>query len=313
MKTTNSATYRTLLQNLTRGTTRLNDWQVKTATGKRVSNPSDDPTAIRPILNARSQISTSDRYLKTMDTAQDRMDNAEGYLYNVEDVLTRIKELSIESGNATYTAEDRELLANEVALRRQELLDAANAQVDGKYLFAGYADNARPFAANPNYPATESNPVIYSGDINAIELEIGPGELVDTSIPGSELFLGQKDTNGDGVTEQVGIDIFSVLARIEEGLRANDPDAVNVEIDNVETSANQVRKLHGLLGTVGQRLDTARSHMETLNVDMEEIRSRYEDIDLVEAISNMTQEETALKAAMEVSARISDLSILDYF
>ena len=313
MKTTNATTYRTLLQNLTRGSTRLNDWRIKTATGKQVSRPSDDPTAIRPILNARSQIAASDRYLRTMDTAQDRLDNSEGYLYNVENVLTRVKELAIQTGNATYTPEDRVLLANEIALRREELLDAANAKVDGKFLFAGYADDTKPFVANSAYPATSSAPVLYAGDNRAITLEIGPGALVETSIPGSELFMGQKDTDGDGVAEQVGIDIFAVLARIEEGLRANDPDAVNVEIDNVEEGANQVRKLHGLLGAVGQRLDTARVHMETLNIDMEEIRSRYEDIDLVEAISNMTMEENALKAAMQVSARVSQLSILDYF
>ncbi|BCA79141.1 flagellar hook-associated protein FlgL [Desulfuromonas sp. AOP6] len=313
MKTTNATTYRTLLQNLTRGSTRLNDWRIKTATGKQVSRPSDDPTAIRPILNARSQISASDRYVRTMDTAQDRLDNSEAYLFNVENVLTRVKELVIQAGNATYTPEDRALLANEIALRREELLDAANAKVDGKYLFAGYADNTKPFLANPAYPGTSSAPVIYAGDSRAVTLEIGPGALVETSIPGSELFMGQEDTDGDGVAEQVGIDIFSVLARIEEGLRANDPDAVNVEIDNVEEGANQVRKLHGLLGAVGQRLDTARVHMETLNIDMEEIRSRYEDIDLVEAISNMTMEENALKAAMQVSARVSQLSILDYF
>ena len=313
MKTTNATTYRTLLQNLTRGSTRLNDWRIKTATGKQVSRPSDDPTAIRPILNARSQIAASERYLRTMDTAQDRLDNSEGYLYNVENVLTRVKELAIQAGNATFTPEDRVLLANEIALRREELLDAANAKVDGKFLFAGYADDTKPFVANPAYPATSSAPVLYAGDNRAITLEIGPGALVETSIPGSELFMGQKDTDGDGVAEQVGIDIFAVLARIEEGLRANDSAAVNVEIDNVEEGANQVRKLHGLLGAVGQRLDTARVHMETLNIDMEEIRSRYEDIDLVEAISNMTMEENALKAAMQVSSRVSQLSILDYF
>lgn len=320
MKTTSMTTYRTLLQNLTRGSTRLNDWRIKTATGKRLNKPSDDPTAIRPVLNARTQISASERYLRTMDTVQDRLDNSEGYLYNTENILVRVKELAISAGDGAYSPEDLTLLADELALRREELLDAANANIDGKFIFAGYQDNAQPFVLNPVYdpaaydpadPATWS--VQYVGDTHAVQMEIGPGALVDSSLPGNELFLGLKDTDGDGTLEQTGTDLFGVLDRMEQALRANNPDAVLAELGTLDQGADQVRRLHGSLGIVGQRLDTARAHMETLNIDMQTILSRYEDIDLVEAVSNMSQEEMAFDAALKVSARVQELNILKYF
>ena len=315
MKTTSMTTYRTLLQNLTRGSTRLNDWRIKTATGKRLNKPSDDPTAIRPVLNARTQISASDRYLRTMDTVQDRLDNSEGYLYNTENILVRVKELAISAGDGAYSPEDLTLLADELALRREELLDAANANIDGKFIFAGYKDNAQPFVLNDNYDPDAYDPAVpstwsvqYVGDPHAIQMEIGPGALVDSSVPGNELFLGLKNTN-----EQTGIDLFGVLDRMEQALRANNPDAVLAELGTLDQGADQVRRLHGSLGIVGQRLDTARAHMETLNIDMQTILSRYEDIDLVEAVSNMTQEEMAFDAALKVSARVQELNILKYF
>ncbi|MDW7645463.1 MAG: flagellar hook-associated protein FlgL [Desulfuromonadales bacterium] len=320
MKTTSMTTYRTLLQNLTRGSTRLNDWRIKTATGKRLNKPSDDPTAIRPVLNARTQISASERYLRTMDTVQDRLDNAEGYLYNTENILVRVKELAISAGDGAYSPEDLTLLADELALRREELLDAANANIDGKFIFAGYQDNVQPFVLNDNYDPAAYNAddpsswsVHYKGDPHAIQMEIGPGALVDSSVPGNELFLGLKDTNGDGTLEQTGTDLFGVLDRMEQALRANDPDTVIDELGTLDEGADQVRRLHGSLGIVGQRLDTARDHMETLNIDMQTILSRYEDIDLVEAVSNMTQEEMAFDAALKVSARVQELNILKYF
>jgi flagellar hook-associated protein 3 FlgL len=40
--------------------------------------------------------------------------------------------------------------------------------------------------------------------------------------------------------------------------------------------------------------------------------SGYRDADLVEAYSNLAKQEQALQAALSVTAKISDLSILDY-
>ena len=41
----------------------------------------------------------------------------------------------------------------------------ANAQVDGKYLFAGFSEKTKPFTpTDPTLPISSTNPVIYNGD-----------------------------------------------------------------------------------------------------------------------------------------------------
>jgi flagellar hook-associated protein 3 FlgL len=52
--------------------------------------------------------------------------------------------------------------------------------------------------------------------------------------------------------------------------------------------------------------------MEDVRIDMQAMLSRYEDADLVETITNMTMQETAFKAALDITSRVSRLSILDY-
>ena len=80
MRATQTTTYRSLQAFLDRTSDKLASLQLQAATGKRMNRPSDDPTAISPVLSARTQIKASDRYIETIATGLDRVDNADGYL-----------------------------------------------------------------------------------------------------------------------------------------------------------------------------------------------------------------------------------------
>ncbi|RMF48121.1 MAG: flagellar hook-associated protein 3, partial [Deltaproteobacteria bacterium] len=56
MRATMGTTYRSLIGNLNRINYRLEDLRVQAASGKKLQRPSDDPSAIRPTLFARSDI-----------------------------------------------------------------------------------------------------------------------------------------------------------------------------------------------------------------------------------------------------------------
>ena len=80
---------------------------------------------------------------------------------------------------------------------KNELLDAANAVVDGKYIFAGYEEDTIPFTKNENYTPADYDinnvktwPYHYNGDHNPTKLEITPGEFIEANLTGVELFMG---------------------------------------------------------------------------------------------------------------------------
>ena len=62
----------------------------------------------------------------------------------------------------------------------QELLDLANAQVGGRYLFAGYNDQTLPFSGSP---------VLYNGTDDHQMIEVSPQTTVAKNITGTELFM----------------------------------------------------------------------------------------------------------------------------
>lgn len=328
MKVTEQSTYRLMQSNLNRITTDLLSLREQGASGLRLNRPSDDPGAIRPVLNTRSQLQQNARYLETMGQAGDRMAATDGYLAQVENLLVQAKELAINAANGSLNDADLGILADQINQIRQELLNTANASVGGKYLFAGYQQATQPFTVNPSYdPALydPANPATwwagYSGDDNPFQLEITPGEVISTTLTGSELFFGIA--NGSGATSPDGvnsIDLFSVLTRLEEAVRAGNIDdplqaggSVQAQLENLEIAANQNRRLRSGLGARAARVDQAMAHQENARVDLEQILSRYQDADIIKVFNDIVQKETAFQAALNVTGRVSKISILDYF
>ncbi len=209
MKVTEGQTYRMMQSNLNRITNGMQNLQTQASTGLKLNTSSDDPTAISPVLSSRTQIRETERYLETMGHTNDKLDSVDGHMAQVENILQRVKEIAINSVNAALSGTDREALANEVAELRKELLDTANAQVNGKFIFAGYKENTKPFTQNPDYDPDAYDvsdvstwPYLYHGDHNSTQLEITPGEFLEASLTGNEVFLGisNKIVEANGYT-----------------------------------------------------------------------------------------------------------------
>lgn len=346
MKATEGTTYRMLQTNLDRVTNRLQDLREQGATGIKLSKPSDDPASIRPVLTTRTQVMHTERYLETMGVTSDKMQATDGHLNHVENILQRVKEITINSINGAMSQADLNVFADEISQMKQEMLDAGNAQVDGKYIFAGYAENVQPFVRNPDYnpdplvlippPYDKADsttwPYLYMGTPNPTELEITPGEMLESNITGNDLFLGVSNeywtdsatpATGPlpaGLPPEVGrIDIFSVLERTEEALRAGNIDdplgaggGLQGNLADGDIAADQNRRLRSQMGNRANRVDTAMLHQQDVLIDLQQVLSRYQDADAIETFNAIVQQETAFQAALSITSKVSQISILNY-
>ena len=334
MKVTENTTYRLMQSNLNRISNELLELREQGATGVKLNKPSDDPGAIRPVLNARAQLQQNDRHLEIMGHAGDKMASTDSYMESVENVLVRVKEIAINSINSSMSQSDLANLANEVAELKEQLLYSANATIDGKYIFAGFEQNTVPFTENPVYDPALYNisdsttwPYLYNGDHNRTQLEITPGEFMDINLTGNELFMGiSNEVAATGSTDPFqggtvgGIDIFTVLTRTEEAIRAGNIDdpsgpggSIQTQLNNLEIAADQNRNLRSTLGSKARRVDAAIVHQQDAAIDLQKILSRYQDADMIQVFNDIVKQETAFKAALNVSSRVSSISILDYF
>jgi len=323
MKATQGTTYRMLNSRLNAVSLQLEELRSIGATGTKLNVASDDPSAVRPVLSVRKQISNFERNMETMSKSLDNMESTDGHLEHVEDIMQRAKEIMTNGVNGVLDDQDRSILADELAQLRQELLDAANGMVNDRYLFAGYEEDTIPFVENPTYDpltydANDSStwPYLYQGDENTTSLEITTGEQIVVNLTGNDLFFGtttwDTTTSTNNSTEAGRYDLFLELTQAEEALRANDTAAMETSIDDLDGAAEQNRRLRSQLGNRASRVETALDYEEGVLVDLKQTLSRYQDADAIETFNAIVQQETALQAALSVTAKVSQLSILDY-
>lgn len=317
MKATLGMNYRVLGANLERLSNRLYELRQQTATGKRMNRPSDDPAAIRPVLDYRVRIQATERYLDHISMSGGDLEVLDSRLEQAENILVTARETGIAAMNETTNEEDRQTYADRLEQLFEEILQAGNTQVGGKYIFSGYREDVRPFSENPAYDPSLYDPsdastwaVHYDGDEHAKSVEIAPGEHVQTALPGNELFLGDAENNGE--VDGSGTDLFSVLKNFEHAVRQNDTAAMNTWFEKLEQGADQVRRLRGRMGNNAWRIERAARQLEDASIEFEKILSGYEDADVLEVFSQLVQQETAFEAALNVTSRISKLSILDF-
>ncbi len=311
MKATNSSTYRSLMQFMNRTTNRLQDLQIQTATGKKLNRASDNPSGVGPVVKARSDISASDLFIKNNEGVLDRLKSQDTVLGQADNLMQRAVEVAVTAGNGTYGAYENNTLADEIANIKSQMFALGNSQMDGKYFYSGFEETTPPFMNNPAYdPVLDPRPVLYNGDFGAVDLEVAPDQRVTINYTGSEIFLGDGD--GDGAADAGRVDVFSVLTTLEEALRANDQAGATAELDNLYAAQEQIVQYQGKTGVLANRVEQSRDYMADVKVDLEAILSRYQDVDMLEAITQMTQQEQTLQAAMSVTGKISQLSILDY-
>jgi flagellar hook-associated protein 3 FlgL len=317
MKATQGTTFRSLQAQLSKIATGMGSLQMEATTGKRITKPSDDPAAIGPVLQSRAQIRQTDRYMETLGTAGDKLATQDTFLSGTVDVLTAVRDDALKSINGSLSDSDLATIADEVASLKEQLLGTVNTQVEGKYIFAGYMEDTRPFVENAAYDPllydagnSATWPVTFQGNENPISLEISPGEVIDVTATGCSTFLG--DSDNDGVLDAGGVDLFHVLTELETAIRANDITTIETNLAELDLGMDQVISKRSILGINAQRVETSNSQLEDVKLDYQKTLSRYEDADLVETLSELLEQETAFQATLEVTSRIANLSILNY-
>jgi flagellar hook-associated protein 3 FlgL len=290
MKVTEMSMFRTLRNNLSTSSSNLNDLYLQAATGSKMIDASDDPSAIGSVFNSRTSIATSERYLETIGETQDALDILDGYLDSAEEIMVRAKEITVAAKNGAYSDSDLGTFADEVEELQAQLLDIANAKVDGKYLFAGYDEYNTPFSGDP---------VTYTGTSDHKMVEISSGQTIQTNLTGDEVFEGSNNS-------------FTALSHLVTALRTGDEMALDTSLTDLENAADQIRSSRSEMGNTNSRLDDVSSMLENLKLQMNERLSSYQDADLVEVMTGISQGELSYESALNVSARLTELSILDY-
>ncbi|WP_298032895.1 flagellar hook protein [uncultured Desulfovibrio sp.] len=134
------------------------------STQKKINRPSDDPAGTYRVLTTRDDLNATAQYQTNVDTAKGWVQLSMNILGNkVSTAITGIKTLAEQASSGTYTAAQREIMANQVRQYFGELLNYANTEFEGKSLFAGHRYDSSAFEEGLALTSWDDN---WSGVLN---------------------------------------------------------------------------------------------------------------------------------------------------
>lgn len=218
--------------------------QQQLSTGRRVLTPSDDPVAASRALEVTQSKDILAQFATNQGNANSTLGLAEDQLSSVNDILARIKELTVQAGNASLTATDRRTIAFELRARFDELIGIANAaDGQGQYLFSGYMGSTKPFGGNVDQlNAAPGNEIAYQGDDGQRTLQISATRMMEVSDSGNEVFRRIRNGNGYFTTDYAAantgtgvIDAGSIVDPTAWNALANKDFSISFTVDNTAT------------------------------------------------------------------------------
>ena len=108
------------------------------STQKKINRPSDDPAGTYRVLMARDDISATKQYQSNVDTATGWLELADNVLgTQLSTAITSLKSLAEQASTGTYSAENRQQIADQAREIFGQILNLSNTQYEDKSIFAG--------------------------------------------------------------------------------------------------------------------------------------------------------------------------------
>lgn len=292
MRITNNLIYKTILNNVNLTSEQMMEAQTSVSTGKRINKFSDDPIGAGNIQIYRQSLRQNDQYLENMRDALSQLDTLDSSLTSIEDMITRAKELALEAANGTFSADERNKIAEEVHELSESLIQEGNKRVGSRYIYAGF---------NYDQPAFQSDGT-YLGTSDDFLVEIEEGQKVVVNISGDELFHGAGG----------GTDILQVMQDFETALRADDAAGISTAVGDLDDCLSHSLTYHAEIGARVNRVQRAEDNANSNEVNIKNTISDVEDADLEETLSQLTQLQYNYQASLIAASKISESNLFDY-
>jgi flagellar hook-associated protein 3 FlgL len=283
------------LYNLQKGRTLLNRLQEQISSGSVINRPSDDPITSRQLLDIENKIDNGEQYLSNITKGNLWLSMTDTALQGMTDIIAQAKKATgaITSGSSDQTV--RENAASQLEELKKQLVDLGNTQLGDQYIFAGFKNDTPPFSKTDNS---------YSGSSDEISIEIDQNSPAAITIAGDALLKG---TGSYGP-----VDIFETLDAIIAAINSNNPADIQSNAAKLDSSTNQINNARSDVAGRMIRFQSAETMIDRNQATLKGIISDTMGVDYIEAATQLTQQQAAFEAALAATAKITQLSLLDY-
>lgn len=243
----------------------------KLSTGKRINSASDDAAGMAISTKMNNQIRGMKQALRNAQDGQSLVQTCEGALQETTDILSRMRELTVQAANDTYGTTERANIKTELDQLSSQIEDISkNTKFNGKELLTSKASKE---------------------DIN---LQVGANNGESLTVNTTDLESIQKDLNG-------AIDLGD-KGKIEDTLTAIDKALESVSNDRAVMGSviNRLDYTSSNLSTSIESLTAANSRIEDVDISSEMINMTRNNILSQSATAMLSQSLSAPQSALQL-------------
>lgn len=292
----------------------LNKIQKQLNTGKVFSKPSDDPFKVARSMQMYSEINANKQYNTNIKDTINWMDTTDTALSNGTKCLQRIRELMVSAGNAAYGSSELTAIKEEINERVAEFGQILNTSFDGKYIFGGKDGASKPVEVNldngtglNSIDIAEKGGVINPAINQSLKVEISSGVTVDYNVNAVEVLKFKDKAGNDIEVTQFFDDLLNNLSDVNGKSKV-----VGENLDQMDKVVENMLSISAKVGTVQNRMESAKDLNTAQNENLTEILSGNEDIDFMEKSMEMAVARTIYVASLQTSSKVLQPSILDF-
>jgi len=249
----------------------------KLSSGMKINRAGDDASGLAVSEKLRSQIRGLNQASKNIANGISFIQTTEGYLNETTDVLHRIRELSVQSANGIYSAEDRMQIQVEVSQLVDEVNRiASHAQFNGMNLIQGdFARAAEGATVNASMwfqvgANMDQREPVFIGTMTAAALKL------------------ETDQNAP--------------------LSIENPDNANRAIGTIDAALKVVNKQRADLGAYQNRFEMAVKGVDTAAENMQAAESILRDTNMAEEMVNYVKNQILTQAGTAMLAQANTRS-----
>ncbi|HEY2069072.1 MAG TPA: flagellin [Rhizomicrobium sp.] len=280
--------------------------QAQVASGKVSSDYTGIGDKTSMLEAARSAGARTDAYQQATQLALNQSNLQDTQLTSLSDLANQWREdvtNALGNGDASTLTTDA-----------QSILDQANTilnskDANGNYLYGGDKNTTPPVTASTlaDLQALPSASAAFANGTVASSVRVSDGETVQVGVlasdAGTQLLQSLKDVAdfNAGPDGNFGTSLTSAQSTFLSGA-----------IQSATGAADQVNTAAAANGAVNNQLTNASTTQQSMSTVYSGFVSDIENVDMGTAVANLNQNQVALQAALQVTAQLNQISLLNY-
>tara|TARA_B100000959_G_C14828183_1_gene560718 strand:- start:41 stop:997 length:957 start_codon:yes stop_codon:yes gene_type:complete len=316
MRVTTNSFNNDLRHNISRLAERQLRLQQQVSTGQRINSASDDPNAMRRVLDLRNEQGHLRQYQDNITIVRENTNMVYSTVQGLKKLSDRASEIAV-MADGTKGPSALNAYAKEVDQLIEEAFRMANSKHRNVYIFSGTNGTSKAYTANRNSD-NQITGLNWHGNTSSAKVDIASHSTVEAN-------YSAQGSNGVLKTDVAGTDFISNLIALRTQL--------NNATSSTSTPAEKSTALSEIKGTILGNLDLSElnfiDHFSSIGAKLSRLEtsesittqqlaavkpliSNEIDVDLADTLVRLNEIQNAYTAALQSGSSLLGTSLLDF-